>query len=154
MVSIKLATPDDSAEVAALVRRLMDEISERTGSAAFRLQEPESKCRRYLENGIYTVLLAKTADGRTIGFLSLCESHSLYADGPFGIIQELYLLPEHRSSGNGSALLDEAVAVARDRGWGRLEVCTPPLPAFDRTFAFYGRNGFDIAGGRKMKRLL
>jgi hypothetical protein len=30
-------------------------------------------------------------------------------------------------------------------------VTTPPLPPFEKTLAFYEREGFAIAGGRKLK---
>jgi hypothetical protein len=45
----------------------------------------------------------------------------------------------------------EAKQVVRSKGWTRLEVTTPPLPQFDRTMAFYERQGFSISGGLKMK---
>ncbi len=48
-------------------------------------------------------------------------------------------------------LLAKAKRIARSKGWTRLEVTTPPLPQFDRTLAFYERQGFSISGGRKMK---
>jgi hypothetical protein len=35
-----------------------------------------------------------------------------------------------------------------------MEMCTPPLPEFDRTLEYYRRSGFEVTGGRKMKRLL
>jgi len=40
------------------------------------------------------------------------------------------------------------------RGWKRREVTTPPLPEFDRTLAFYPREGFAVTGGRTLKTLL
>gem|GEM_PF-2146775 len=36
----------------------------------------------------------------------------------------------------------------------RLERCTPPLPEFERSVAFYQANGFEITGGYKMKLTL
>ena len=48
-------------------------------------------------------------------------------------------------------MVNEAKRVARSNGWARLEVTTPPLPQFDRTLAFYERQGFSVSGGRKMK---
>jgi len=79
------------------------------------------------------------------------EAHALYAGGPFGLIPELYVRPDHRSVGIGRALLADIRQVGRDRGWQRLEVTTPPLPAFERTFLFYEAQGFRISGGHKMK---
>jgi len=95
-------------------------------------------------------LLARDGD-RLIGLLALSECRALYAGGRFGIIPELYVSPERRSQGVGGALVNEAKRVARSNGWARLEVTTPPLPQFERTLAFYERQGFSVSGGRKMK---
>ena len=59
-----------------------------------------------------------------------------------------------RSQQVGAKLLKRAAALARDSGWKRVELCTPPLPAFERTVAFYEQNGFEITGGRKMKQVV
>jgi GNAT superfamily N-acetyltransferase len=61
--------------------------------------------------------------------------------------------PPFRANGVGTLLLNAAAELARKRRWNRLEVCTPPLPEFDRSLAFYERHGFEITGGRKLKRL-
>jgi hypothetical protein len=50
--------------------------------------------------------------------------------------------------------MQAAKEYGRGKGWKRLEVTTPPLPEFDRTFHFYETHGFDVAGGKKMKVLL
>jgi len=108
--------------------------------------------RELLEAGHYRVLLARDGDhGAVLGFATLCESHALYAGGRFGIIQEFYVRPDHRSQRIGARLLEAAAGHARKNGWQRLELCTPPLPAFDRTLAFYRQNGYQVTGGRKMK---
>ena len=86
-----------------------------------------------------------------MGCLTLTENRALYAEGAFGIIPEMYVRPAFRSRAVGAMLLAEAKQVARLRRWTRLEVTTPPLPQFDRTLAFYERQGFNISGGRKMK---
>jgi GNAT superfamily N-acetyltransferase len=77
----------------------------------------------------------------------------LYAEGALATMQEFFVSPPYRVSGVGGMLLTAATELARKRRWNRLEVCTPPLPEFDRSLAFYERHGFDITGGRKLKRL-
>ena len=89
---------------------------------------------------------------KNIGFLSLCESYSLYADGSFAIIQEFFVQPTYRSRGVGAKLLKAAKQYGEEKGWKCLEVTTPPLPGFERTLSFYEQNGFQITGGRKMKK--
>jgi GNAT superfamily N-acetyltransferase len=51
-------------------------------------------------------------------------------------------------------LLDAARQYAVQQGWKRIDVTTPPLPAFQSTLAFYEREGFTITGGRKLKTML
>jgi GNAT superfamily N-acetyltransferase len=138
-----------------MVKALTDEIIARTGEPHFHvdLAQTSARCREFLETGRYVVLLAcEAASSRAVGFAALCESHALYAEGTFGILQEFYVAPHIRSAGVGRTLVDAAAKHARSRGWKRLELCTPPLPEFERTLAFYERNGFVVTGGRKMKR--
>lgn len=154
-IVIRRAEPDDTAVVARFVIALTREIMERTAVSHFDIDDERitTLCRNYLETGIYTVLLAM-ADDLPIGCATLCESHALYAGGAFGIVQEFYVLPAQRSRAVGRALLEQASREARLRGWTRLELCTPPLPEFERTVAFYADNDFEITGGRKMRRLV
>ncbi len=98
--------------------------------------------------------MAAFDDNEIIAFAAMCESHSLYAEGAFGIIQEFYVLPEYRSQDIGKELIKESIEFAKTKEWKRLELCTPPLPEFDRTVDFYKANGFEITGGYKMKHVI
>lgn len=156
-IVIKQAQPADAGLIARLAKALTDEIIERTGARHFNVDEEATSglCRSLMEQGKYRVLLAFDAKSeRPIGCATLCESHALYAEGSFGIIQEFYIEPEFRSQQVGAKLLDRAVLEAGRLGWKRLELCTPPLPEFERTLDFYTDNGFEITGGRKLKRLV
>ncbi len=155
-IMVRAAGPADAAAVAAGVKALTDEIMARTAAPHFDvdLARLEADCRSFLEAGSYAAYLAEDAAARCAGFATLCESHALYAGGRFGIIQEFYVAPDYRSAGVGRRLLDAVAAHGVGRGWRRLEMCTPPLPEFERTLAFYRRNGFEITGGRKMRHLL
>lgn len=155
MLKIQEALPMDSFIVAELFAELINEIEDRihSGTNLFTTTNTPEKCRHFIESGIYKVFLAFDEESqKTIGFLSLCESHSLYADGSFGIIQEFFIRPGFRSKGIGGKLLKTAREYAKGKGWKRLEVTTPPLPSFERTLSFYEKNGFQITGGRKMKK--
>lgn len=156
-MSIRLtqAQPADAPLVAELVGELLREIMTAIGIEAFEFSqvETEARARRWLVDGTYTVLLA-SHDEQVAGLLTLSESRALYAEGVFGIIPELYVRPAFRSHRVGATLLAEATNLAHIKQWTRLEVTTPPLPQFDRTLAFYERQGFTITGGRKMKLVL
>ncbi len=151
-IRITQAQSSDAPLVAELVGELLQEIMAAIGTKAFEfsLAHTETRARGWLTDGSYTVLLAHE-DETTAGFLALSECRALYAEGEFGIIPELYVRPVFRSHKVGTMLVAEAQRLARKRGWTRLEVTTPPLPQFDRTLAFYERQGFSISGGRKMK---
>ena len=151
-IQIATAHPVDAPIIAKLAGDLLQEImaSIKTQAFGFSLAETEGRARTWLEDGSYTVLLAR--DGECVaGFVALSECRALYAEGRFGIIPELYVCPDRRSQGVGCELVAEAKRVACSKGWARLEVTTPPLPQFDRTLAFYERQGFSRSGGRKMK---
>jgi len=154
-IDISLLEKQHSAQIAKLAVCLTQEIIERTGVHQFDVNDAlaTSLCEQYIANGQYHVLAAHYED-RIIGFGSLCESHSLYAEGTFGILQEFYVLPEYRSHNVGQLLIDKIATYAKQKNWKRLELCTPPVPEFDRTVAFYKDNGFEITGGYKMKRII
>ena len=136
MVDIVTAGAGDAARIAAMAVALTEEISTVCGFRQFDLDVDGTTvlCRDLLAEGRYQVLLA--FQGSTpVGFAGLSEGRAL----------------AWRSTGVGAALLHAVRQLAQDAGWRRLEVCTPPLPAFARSLAFYERHGFEVTGGRKMK---
>jgi GNAT superfamily N-acetyltransferase len=155
-MEIVLAGPADADAIAAMAVALTEEISAGIGMRQFDLDPAGTAalCRDMLTDGRYLVLLARRDGADALGFAGLPEGRSLYAGGAMGTIQELYVAPGERSSGVGAALLEGAARLGRERGWGRLEVCTPPLPAFARSLAFYERHGYAVTGGRKLKNIL
>ncbi|TXC92852.1 GNAT family N-acetyltransferase [Metabacillus litoralis] len=151
-MKIKRALVDDYQVITELFEELMKEICEKTNR---KLSIPDHYysleiCKNYLEKDTYIVFLAEEKN-HFIGFISLCISHSLYAGGEFGIIQEFYVLPEYRSNGIGSKLLAKAIQYGKTMEWKRIEVATPPLPQFSKSFIFYKNNGFIDGEGRKLK---
>lgn len=153
-ITMTLASPRDAEALSVLTGKLLGEIMERIQQAVFRFDPvaTEQRAAELLERGVYRVLLARdvTSD-KAVGFLSMYESYALYTEGAYGTIPELYVLPEYRSQGLGTKLLEAARHYGKEQGWTRFEVTTPPLPEFDRTLAFYEGNGFEISGGRKLK---
>lgn len=139
-----------------MVGKLLAEIIAAIGTQAFdfELTETTARLADFLSREKYVVFLARDARNKPAGFIALYESLALYAEGAFGTIPELYVRTEFRSSGLGCRLVSQAKAFGSSRGWSRLDVTTPPLPQFDRTLAFYEREGFSITGGRKLKVVL
>jgi GNAT superfamily N-acetyltransferase len=152
---IHIATPTEAAIVAEMATALTSEIIQRTGVQHFNVDLPETTklCERLIDSKVYVALVA-IDNSNPVGFAGLCESHALYTEGTFGIIQEFYVVPGARSAGVGAALIEAATAHAHSSGWRRLELCTPPFPEFQRSSMFYERHGFKVTGGRKMKRII
>lgn len=151
--TIQRAIASDAQEVAEMVGELLAEIMNAIGIQAFNfdLAETTFRLQDFLNREKYFVFVARGGDGNPAGFIALYESYALYAEGAFGTIPELYVRPESRTNGLGLRLVSQAKSFGASRGWTRLEVTTPPLPQFDRTLAFYEREGFAISGGRKLK---
>lgn len=150
---IRRATVSDAVDLAVMVGELLTEIMTATGIQAFSfdLHATAGRCADFIARETYFAFMAQDGDGLPAGFIALSESHALYAGGVFGTIPEFYVRPHCRSQGLGQQLVSQAKAFAAWRGWSRLEVTTPPLPQFDRSLAFYEREGFCITGGRKLK---
>ena len=155
-VKVQQAKDADIPIVATMVGELLSEIMTTIGVAAFQfdLAQTQKRLSDFLQHKPYYVWVARNEAGDAIGFLTAYESYALYAEGAFGTITELYVKPAYRSFGVGQLLLEEVKAFGKTQSWTRLEVTTPPLPAFDKALGFYEREGFEITGGRKLKVLL
>ncbi|GKT11536.1 MAG: hypothetical protein ISEC1_P0500 [Thiomicrorhabdus sp.] len=141
-------------ELSIMVGELLTEIMNVIDEKVFNYDQAatELRAKELIENGKYWVFIATDSSNQNaIGFISLYESYALYAEGAYGAIPELYVRPGCRSQNIGQQLLKQAFMFAAEKGWKRLEVTTPPLPAFDKTLNFYQTNHFEIAGGRKLK---
>lgn len=154
-VVIKAAGVDDAPLVASLVLELTAEITaacegvQLAGDHAL----TAGLCAEWIADRRYLVLLAYV-DGQPAGVITAAESYALYAGGKIGIVQECYARPAWRARGVGQALMDAMLALAAQRGWAAVELCTPPLPQFARAIDFYQRHGYVPVGGRKMRRSL
>ncbi|MBX3235783.1 MAG: GNAT family N-acetyltransferase [Nitrospiraceae bacterium] len=153
-IELQWARAEDAPDIAALIAELLEEIMAVIGQRAFDVDRARTieLAREGLATGQCRILLARDVGaGATVGLLSLCEGYALYAGGRFGTMPEVYVRPLYRSQGVGARLIREAVRFGRARQWTRLEVNTPPLPAFERSLVFYERQGFSPSGGRKLK---
>lgn len=101
----------------------------------------------------YCVLAAKSESGEMLGILTLSVAFAIYANGEYGVIDEMYVAPDWRSAKVGAALVAEAVQIGRQRGWTRIDVTAPESERWERTRRFYERQGFAFTGP-KLKLLL
>ena len=146
------ATLDDAAVVFDWVERLLRELGEE-GDELGTLQHERVLAAWRADPGRQRIFLASLASGEIAGALTLVESFAIYANGLYGIINEMYVDPAWRSRGVGAALVDAAKGFGRSRGWTRIDVTAPESQRWERTRRFYERQGF-VFTGPKLKFLL
>lgn len=152
-IEFKVAEEKDAEHISDLVVKLTEEISVRTQAKHFHIDRASTldRCRELIRNGLYGAIIGYRS-GDPVAVSTFVESHALYAGGKIGIIPEFYVVPELRSSGVGERLIGRVRIYGKEHGWSSMELCTPPLPEFERTLAFYERNGMTPVGGRKMRQ--
>lgn len=143
-IVIERAGAEEAGAVAGLIHALLDELSGGKAPAPEALAEAAG---RVFADGRVVPFLARSG-GEPVGVMMLNECVAIYAGGVFGEISELYIRPDLRSHGVAARLIETALAEARARGWGRLEVGAPAQPKWARTRDFYLRNGFEEVGPR------
>lgn len=145
-ITVQIAQKDDASVVAALVIQLLMEL-DGDPIEAFDHEEYTRTAARLMEQSKVSAILAY-ADEQVVGVLTLNACAAIYNGGDFGEICELYVKPEWRSSKVGNALVSEAVTIAKQKQWQRIEVGAPPAGEWDRTIAFYKNYGFTEIGPR------
>ena len=143
-IIIERAQASDADLVADLVHRLLSELA---GGKDVSLEDLRTSARKLMAQGLVRSVIARL-DENPVGVLCLNECAAIYAGGRFGEITELYVAAECRSLGIAPKLIEEAKQIGRESGWGRLEVGAPDMPAWERTFNFYLREGFEEVGPR------
>lgn len=96
------------------------------------------------------ILVAAGDDGRVLGMVSLLPSISTAEGGPVFWLEDMVVRPEVRGLGVGRALLDEAVALARELGGTRISLLTDA--ANQGAIRFYRRQGFRVSAMIPLRR--
>lgn len=149
------ASVDESEIIGSLVVALTTEICELTNTKHFDidLNGTIERCNELMSEGHYAAIIGAYA-GKPIAVATMTETYALYAGGKIGVIQEFYVAPQFRACGVGSMLVEQVQGYAKKHKWSCIELCTPPLPEFERTLNFYQKNGLKPVGGRKMRQTL
>lgn len=149
------ATTDHAEVIGSLVVQLTQEICDLTKARHFDidLESTIQRCAALLSAGHYAAILV-CSDNIPVAVSTITETYALYAGGKIGLIQEFYVVPDFRCSGVGAMLIEHVRNYGQKRDWSCIELCTPPLPEFERTLSFYQQNGLIPVGGRKMRQNL
>ena len=135
-IRLRAATPDDAAEIAALLSEL--------GHPAEEAAIPMRLAAVLSEGG--AVLLAVDAADRALGLISLARHAALHAPGPIAYIMALVTSATARRRGVGQMLVAAAKEWARAQGCVRLSVTSAERRA--DAHAFYPACGLPYTGRR------
>ncbi|MDI3567389.1 GNAT family N-acetyltransferase [Bradyrhizobium sp. Arg816] len=144
MVTTREVSVDDATTVTQMVGDLLTELEASDGQAELDAQLVAELLP--MKERVHGFLAF--AEERAVGLIMRTESASLFARGTYGIITELYVVPDQRSSGVAMGLIEAAVAVGTAKGWGQLEIGAPKQPVWSRSpnSALYLKAGFAEMG--------
>jgi GNAT superfamily N-acetyltransferase len=134
-VTVRRATVDDAPELA----RLLTAFNAEYDADVAPLQVLEDRFRTMLGGPDFMALLAGTP---AVGFATVSLRPSIYYDGRVALLEDLYVTPTRRNEGIGAALVTRLMAIAREEGWGQLEIQVDE-PDVD-AMRFYARHGFTM----------
>jgi ribosomal protein S18 acetylase RimI-like enzyme len=147
-VSVRPATPADASAVAEAVAALLAELGATPPSG----DSMEDAARTVIDRDV--AFLAED-DGAVTGVLAASWITTVHAGGMYGLIQDLWVDGDRRSSGVGAELMASFCALAEERGATRIEVGIPrdTFAGVAATRRFYERNGFEVVGARMRRRV-
>ena len=116
-LSLRFATPQDAPAIFRLVselaryEKLEHEVISSSIDFQRTLQDPKSKVE---------VLLAFWS-GEPVGFALFFENFSTFLGKPGLYLEDLFVQPEFRTRGVGTALMTRLIEIAQERKYGRVE---------------------------------
>jgi GNAT superfamily N-acetyltransferase len=133
VITTRLATPDDAVEVARLLHDFNTEFdtpSPGVDALAERLAE--------LLGGPSTVAIL--AGRPSLGVALVTLRPNVWYPGPVALLDELYVVPDHRGRGIGSEILSHLMTVAAERSVDLIEINVDEADVDAQRF--YERHGF------------
>ena len=148
MISIRRATAADTDELAGIVTRFFAEEGF-PGEPA----ELWDRAGRFLSEPANAAFLA-SENGEVVGVATVTTTFG-FEVGRYAELEDLYVVPAHRSSGVASGLIEAAVAWCRSRECSIVEVVvTPDGDLRHDLTGWYLRRGFSDGGRRILWRHL
>ncbi|MBY8872129.1 GNAT family N-acetyltransferase [Micromonospora sp. PLK6-60] len=149
-VILRPATPDDLMAVGALHQRSrVAAYSAFLSPAALASPTPEGMGRYWVERltweGAEHRMTVAERDGRLVGFSYLGPDDE--GDPATGLLNAIHVEPDERGRGTGRALMVDALAAMRSRGWTRAALWVLRQNAHAR--AFYERGGWSATGAER-----
>jgi GNAT superfamily N-acetyltransferase len=133
----------DADDISGIIRDLgwFDHLeSEPVQMTIERIREHISQC---LADDSHSVYAAEDESQRTIGYASVHFLPYLFLPGPEGYVSELFIASQARGHGIGTALLDQVIDDAKQRGCSRLSLIN------SRTRESYERKFYESHGWKE-----
>jgi GNAT superfamily N-acetyltransferase len=131
-VAVRRATLADAETLGRLLWEFNTEFESPTDPA----EVLAARFGRLLERDDVIALLA----GETDGFALVTLRPAIWFDGPVSQLEELYVVPDLRDRGIGTAILTEARRLVREHGSPEMHINVDEVDADTRRF--YERHGF------------
>ena len=132
---VRVATPADAPVLAHLLVDFNAEFDTETDP----VDVLADRFARILAQPTVAALLAEEAAG-PLGFALVTLRPAIWFDGPVATLDELYVVPDRRSEGTGTALLEAVRATVRERGCPEVHINVDEPDTDARRF--YERHGF------------
>ena len=139
--AVRLATPDDAAEIVRLVRELA--IYENEPVETVKLTEADVLAHGFGPRPAFEALVAEL-DGRPVGFALFFQNYSTWEGRPGIYIEDLFVAPDARGRGLGRKLIAAIAAIAEGRGCRRVDLW---VLDWNPTRDFYHRIGIHHMAG-------
>lgn len=122
-IQIAQATPGDVPVLLQLIRGLAEyeKLSGEVSATPEGLHAALFGTRPVAEAILARIEHPERQSGAAVGFALFFHNFSTFLGRPGIYLEDLFVLPEHRGKGIGKALLLHVVAIANERGCGRLE---------------------------------
>ncbi|MDI5966501.1 GNAT family N-acetyltransferase [Streptomyces sp. SL13] len=116
---IRVATPADVPAIHAMVRELAE--YERALEEARATPEQLGEALFGAHPAVFALMAEDASDGRPVGFALWFRNYSTWT-GTHGVyLEDLYVRPDERGAGHGTALLAELARICVARGYDRFE---------------------------------
>lgn len=149
-VTVEKATLQEISLIVSFLKELYLELGEEAESIRFL---DEQFIVEILNSGKTEIYFAKLDEQKVVGILTLTECQSIYAGGKYGLLDEMFIKPEYRSTNIGSLLIDNVQIIGRERNWKRIDVTAPTEDRWKRTVDFYEKCGFVFTGPKLKLKL-
>ena len=135
MTEVRRATPDDADVLGRLLWDFNTEFDTETDDADVLAE----RFTRLLALDEIVAVLAED-DGAAVGFALLSLRPAIWFDGPVSQLEELYVVPDRRSEGIGTQVLDLSRRLVREQGSPEMHINVDEVDVDTRRF--YERHRF------------